>query len=159
VISGERAVTVEIPGGVSDGTRLRLTGQGEPGDRGARPGDLYVEIHVEPDARFVRDGDDLIVRVNLGLAQAALGTEIEIPLIEGGFEDIDVPRGTQPGTVFALRGKGMERLGRRGRGDILVEINVQVPEDLSRDEEEALRAYASARREETSRAKRRRRGP
>ncbi|MDH3261507.1 MAG: molecular chaperone DnaJ [Acidimicrobiia bacterium] len=155
--SGERLVSVEIPGGVSEGTRLRLTGQGEPGSRGARRGDLFVEIHVADDDRFVRDGDDLIVRIDLGLAQAALGTEVETPLIEGGFQEIEVPRGTQPGTVFSLRGKGMDRLGRRGRGDMLVEINVHVPEDLSKEEEEALRAYASVRGEETSRTKRRRR--
>lgn len=157
VKSGERTVSVEIPGGVSEGTRLRLTGQGEAGDRGARRGDLYVEIHIDPDERFVRDGDDLIVRVGLGMAQATLGTRIEVPLIEGGFEEFEVPQGTQPGTVVHLRGKGVERLGRRGRGDLLVEINVQVPTDLSKDEEEALRAYASVRGEETDRAKRRRR--
>jgi molecular chaperone DnaJ len=156
-IPGDRSVSVEIPGGVSEGTRLRLTGQGEVGDRGMRRGDLYVEIHVEPDDRFVRDGDDLIVRVGLGIAQAALGTRIEVPLIEGGFEEFDVPRGTQPGTVVPLRGKGVERLGRRGRGDLLVELHVQVPEDLSKDQEEALRTYASVRGEETGRAKRRRR--
>ena len=158
LVSGERSVSVEIPGGVSEGTRLRLTGQGEPGSRRARRGDLFVEIHVEPDDRFTRDGDDLIVRVDLGLAQAALGTAVDMPLIDGGFEEIEVPRGTQPGTVFPLRGKGMTRLGRRGRGDLLVEINVRVPEDLSKEEEESLRAYAAVRGEETSRARRRRRG-
>ena len=157
VTPGDRQVSVEIPGGVSEGTRLRLTGQGEAGDRGARRGDLYVEIHVAPDDRFVRDGDDLIARVDLGLAQATLGTRIEVPLIEGGSEEFDVPRGTQPGTVVPLRGKGVERLGRRGRGDLLVEIRVKVPEDLSKDEEEALRAYAEARGEETNRSRRRRR--
>ena len=157
VTPGERTVTVEIPGGVSEGTRLRLTGRGEPGDRGARPGDLYVETHIDPDDRFIRDGDDLIVRVDLGLAQAALGTQIEIPLIEGGHQEIELPRGTQPGTVLPLRGKGMERLGRRGRGDLLVEVLVRVPDDLSKEEEQTLRAYATVRGEETSRAKRRRR--
>ncbi len=155
--SGERSVSVEIPGGVSEGTRLRLTGQGEPGQRGARRGDLYVEIRVEPDDRFVRDGDDLIVRVELGMAQAALGTRIDVPLVEGGLQEIEIPRSTQPGTVFPLRGKGMERLGRRGRGDMLVEVNVHVPDDLSKEEEEALRAYAAVRGEETSRGRRRRR--
>ena len=156
--SGERSVSVEIPGGVSEGTRLRLTGQGEPGSRGARRGDLYVEIRVEPDNRFVRDGDDLIFRIDLGVAQATLGTGVEVPLIEGGLEQVEVPRGTQPGTVFPLRGKGMERIGRRGRGDLLVEINVRVPEELSKEQEEALRAYASVRGEEISHSKRRRRG-
>ena len=155
--SGERSVSVEIPGGVSEGTRLRLTGQGEPGQRGARRGDLYVEIRVEPDDRFVRDGDDLIVRVELGMAQAALGTRIDVPLVEGGLQEIEIPRSTQPGTVFPLRGKGMERLGRRGRGDMLVEVGVHVPDDLSKEEEEALRAYAAVRGEETSRGRRRRR--
>ena len=155
--SGERSVSVEIPGGVSEGTRLRLTGQGEPGQRGARRGDLYVEIRVEPDDRFVRDGDDLIVRVELGMAQAALGTRIDVPLVEGGLQEIEIPRSTQPGTVFPLRGKGMERLGRRGRGDMLVEVGVRVPDDLSKEEEEALRAYAAVRGEETSRGRRRRR--
>lgn len=154
---GERSVSVEIPGGVSEGTRLRLTGQGEPGSRGTRRGDLYVELSVEPDERFVRDGDDLIVRVDLGIAQAALGTELKIPLIEGGNEELEVPRSTQPGTVFPLRGKGMERLGRRGRGDLLVEVNVRIPEDLSKEQEEALRAYASLSGEDTSRGRRRRR--
>lgn len=157
VAPGDRTVSVEIPGGVSDGTRLRLTGQGEAGERGARRGDLYVEIHVEPDDRFIRDGDDLIVRVDLGLAQAALGTRIEVPLIEGGVEDFDVPRGTQPGTVVPLRGKGVERLGRRGRGDMLVEIRVLVPDALTKEEEDALRAYAAVRGEDTGRTKRRRR--
>lgn len=156
--SGDRSVSVEIPGGVSEGTRLRLTGQGEPGSRGARRGDLYVEIRVDPDDRFIRDGDDLIFRFDLGIAQAALGTEIEVPLIEGGSQEVDVPSGTQPGTVFPLRGKGMERLGRRGRGDLLVEVNVRVPDDLSKEQEEALRGYASLRGEETVRGKRRRRG-
>jgi molecular chaperone DnaJ len=155
--SGERHVTVEIPGGVSEGTRLRLTGQGEAGDRGARRGDLYVEIHIDPDERFVRDGDDLIVRVDLGIAQAALGTQIEVPLIEGETEHLEIPGGTQPGTVVPLRGKGVQRLGRRGRGDLLVEISVLVPEALSRDQEEALREYADLSGEKLGRSKRRRR--
>jgi molecular chaperone DnaJ len=156
-VAGDRHVTVEIPGGVSEGTRLRLTGQGEAGDRGARRGDLYVEIHIDPDERFVRDGDDLIVRVNLGIAQASLGTQIEVPLIEGGTEQLEVKGGTQPGTVVPLRGKGVQRLGRRGRGDLLIEISVEVPDGLSRDQEDALRAYADLRGEELGRTKRRRR--
>lgn len=158
VTSGERAVSVEIPGGVSDGTRLRLTGQGEPGVRGGRRGDLYIEVRIFPDDRFVRDGDDLIVRVNLGVAQASLGAEIEVPLIDGSSQTIEVPRGTQPGTVVPIRGKGMQRLGRRGRGDLLVEFDVKVPVDLTGEEEDALRAYASLRGEETDLPKRRRRG-
>lgn len=155
-VRGSRTIPVEIPGGVSDGTRLRLTRQGEPGPRGSRPGDLYVEIRVEPDPRFSRDGDDLIVRLPVGLAQAALGTRVEVPLLEGGSTDLDIPPGTQPGAVFSLRGKGMQRLGRRGRGDILIEVAVQVPETLSREEEDVLRRYAALRGEETVHSKRRR---
>ncbi len=155
-IRGERRVNVEIPGGVSDGTRLRLTGQGESGPRGARAGDLYVEIRVEPDHRFVRDGDDLIVKLALGPAQAALGTQVEIPTLQGGSITFDVPPGTQPGTVFPQRGEGVQRLGRRGRGDLLVEVEVKIPDDLTPEEEEALRRYAALRGEPTAKPKRRR---
>ncbi len=155
-IKGTRTVPVEIPGGVSDGTRLRLSRQGEPGPPGTRPGDLYVEIRVESDPRFSRDGDDLIVRLPLGFAQATLGTEVEIPLLEGGSLTLEVPAGTQPGAVFPVRGKGVQRLGRRGRGDILVEVAVEVPQTLSRDQEEALRRYAELRGEDTARPSRRR---
>lgn len=139
---GPREVTVEIPGGVADGTRLRLTGQGEAGQRGAPRGDLYVEIAVTPHDSFVRRGDDLIHRAHLGIAQAALGATIQVPLIEGGTTEMKVPPGTQPGATFTFSGLGMTRLGRRSRGDLIVEAQVVVPSRLSGAAKRALEAYA-----------------
>ena len=144
---GDRSVRVEVPEGVADGTRLRLSGQGEAGQRGAPAGDLYVEIRVMPDERFERNGDDLIFRAEVGLAEAALGSSVEVPLLEGDSTTIEVPAGTQPNTMFSLPNKGMHRLGRRGRGRMLVEINLVVPTDLDDASEQALRQYAQARGE------------
>lgn len=148
---------VSIPPGVDDGARMRLAGRGHAGEPGGRAGDLYVQVTVEPDERFVRHGSDLLHRVSIGLAEAALGTSITIPLVDGGEEEIDIPAGTQPGTVFKLSKQGMPRLERRGRGDLLVEVVVTVPERLDKAAEEALRAYAEEMGEEPSEKRRRRR--
>jgi molecular chaperone DnaJ len=158
VESAMREVKVEIPAGVSTGTRLRLTGQGEVAPRSGRRGDLFVEVVVRPDPRFERRGDDLVHEVVVGIAEAALGAEVEVPLLEGGSESLQVPGGTQPGWVTGLPGKGMGRLGRRGRGDLLVVVSVRVPEALSREEEEALRRFAEARGEHPAARRRRRAG-
>jgi DnaJ-class molecular chaperone len=104
-----------------------------------------------------RDGDDLIHTLAVGIAEAALGTKVDVPLLEGGTEKLEVPPGTQPGTVFRLPGLGTAHLGRRGRGDLLVETRVDVPTDLSREEEETLRAFAALRGESPQRPGRRRR--
>jgi molecular chaperone DnaJ len=143
-ISDEVAVGIEIPAGVEDGARLRLTGRGSVGEPGGRPGDLYVEIRVAPDPRFERHGADLVHRVRLGLAEAALGTSLKVPTVDGEDLDIEVPPGTQPGTVFKLSRLGMPRLRRRGRGDLLVEMQVLVPTGLNAAQEAALRAFAAA---------------
>ncbi len=143
-ISDEVTIGVEIPAGVEDGARLRLTGRGSVGEPGGRPGDLYVEIRVLPDPRFERHGADLVHRVRLGLAEAALGTSLKVPTVDGEDMDLEVPRGTQPGTVFKLSRLGMPRLRRRGRGDLLVEMQVVVPTNLSPAQEAALRAFAAA---------------
>ena len=143
-VTDEITVTVEIPAGVEDGARLRLTGRGSVGEPGGRPGDLYVEIRVLPDERFERHGADLVHRVRLGLAEAALGTSLKVPTVEGEDLDLEVPPGTQPGTVFKLARLGMPRLRRRGRGDLLVEVQVVVPTSLNAAQEAALRAFASA---------------
>lgn len=142
-----QSVSVEIPPGVSTGTRLRLTGRGEAAGPGGSPGDLFVEVVVLPHERFRRDGDDLVHHVSIGLAEAALGTGTEIELLDGGTTTVDIPAGTQPGWLTRVRGEGMGRLGRRGRGDLVVVADVVVPVELSRDEEEALRAYAELRGE------------
>lgn len=147
-ITGDSTVRVEIPAGVSDGTRLRLSARGEhPGRRGVA-GDLHVEIRTRPVADFVREGDNLIHRLRLGMAEAALGIKVEIPLLEGGTEPLEIPPGTQPSTVFRMPGLGTAHLGRRGRGDLLVLTEVQIPTGLSREEEEALRIFAQLRGEQ-----------
>jgi molecular chaperone DnaJ len=142
---GERSMTLEVPPGVEDGTRLRVTGGGHAGTVGDPPGDLYVEVRVAPDPRFERHGADLVHRVTIGLAEAALGTALSIPRVDDdAAEIVDLPPGTQPGTVFRLPKLGMPRLGSRRRGDILVEVVVAVPKDLDAEQEAALRAYAEA---------------
>lgn len=155
-ISQEIAVTVEIPPGVDDGTRLRLPGRGGAGEYGSPPGDLYVQVKLLPDARFERAGSDLHHRVRLGLAEAALGSIIRVPLIEGDDVDVDVPPGTQPGTVFRIPRKGVPHLRRRGRGDLLVNVDVAVPDSLTPEQEDTLRTYAELRGEQPLLPKRRR---
>jgi len=147
VAEGEQKVTVEIPAGVSTGTRLRLTGRGEQAPYGGTAGDLFVEVVVAPDERFRRDGDDLIYHARVGLAEAALGTEVEVPLLGGGSSTVDMPAGTQPGWVTRIPGEGMGRLGSRGRGDMVVVADVVVPVDLTAEEEDLLRRFAELRGE------------
>lgn len=153
----DRTVKIEVPGGVDSGTRLRHTGQGEAAGRGGQQGDLYVEIVVKPDERFERAGEDLVHRASIGMVQAALGTTIDIPLVEGGVEKLVVPAGTQPGWVQRIPGKGMGRLGRRGRGDLLVQVAVSVPTELSVEQEELLRKFLEAEGSDPG-TRRRRRG-
>lgn len=143
----DQSVTVEVPPGVSTGTRLRMTGRGESVGPGASPGDLFVEVVVAADERFQREGDDIVHHIALGLSEAALGSDVEVPLLDGGTEIVDVPSGTQPGWVTRVRGEGMGRLGRRGRGDLVVIADVVVPVELGAEEEELLRRYAELRQE------------
>lgn len=157
VVAGDQRVTVEIPPGVSTGTRLRLTGRGESAGVGGTTGDLFVEVVVSADDRFRREGDDLVHHVTIGLTEAALGTRVEVPLLGGHTEELEVPSGTQPGWVTRLPGEGMSRLGRRGRGDLLVVADVVVPVEVSPEEEDLLRRYAELRGERPREARRRRR--
>jgi molecular chaperone DnaJ len=152
--SGSTTMTVEVPQGVDTGTRLRLTGKGAAGKRNAPAGDVYVEIRVADDPRFQRVGDDLHHRVKIGLAEATFGTDIEVPLLDGEHESLEIPRGTQPETVYRLGKKGVPHLQRRGRGDLLVHVEVVVPTDLKDEEEEALRTYADLRGERPASRKR-----
>ncbi len=154
LISMERTVTVDVPPGVEDGTRLRLSGRGGAGERGAPPGDLYVEIQVEHDERFQRNGDELHHRVEIGISEAVFGTTVEVPVIDDDDEPIDIPAGTQPETVYRLSKKGMPRLRRRGRGDMYVHIGVGIPTDLTEEEAETLRSYGALRDEEPAERKR-----
>jgi molecular chaperone DnaJ len=151
-----RAVRVEVPAGVSTGTRLRLNREGEAAPRGGVAGDLYVEVSVVPDPRFERQGDDVLHRIGVGMAEAALGAEVEVPLIDGGVHRLQVPAGTQPGWTTRIPGQGMGRLGRRGRGDLVVRAEVEVPTDLTEEQAELLRAFAEARGERPLPGRRRR---
>lgn len=141
-------VAVHVPAGVEDGTRLRLAGRGEAGRQGARPGDLYVRVHVRPHEVFEREGNDLRCRLRLPMVQAALGVVIPIPTIEG-TTDLEVPAGTQPGSVLTVRRAGMPKLNGGGaRGDLYVEMAVEIPRNLDTEERTLLESFAAHRGED-----------
>ncbi len=134
----ERAkVAVEVPPGIADGQRIRISGRGHAGERGGPPGDLYVQIRVREDPRFVRDGDDLVTVVDVAAPLAALGTTATVPIVEGE-EELEIPAGTQPHETIVLRGKGMPSLRGRGAGDLRVVVNVVIPKHLKREQRELL---------------------
>jgi molecular chaperone DnaJ len=132
----ERTLEVEVPPGIHDGQQIRLSGEGHAGSLGGRAGDLYVQVHVRPDPRFVREGNDIVSSVDLTITQAALGATVRVPTLEGEHE-LQLEPGTQPGAVIILRGGGMPVLQGFGRGDHRVLVNVRVPRRLS-DEQRAL---------------------
>ena len=132
-----QGLDVDIPAGIADGQRVRLTGRGHAGERGGPPGDLYVLVRVTEDERFLRDGNDLVSVVDVPAPAAALGTTIAVPTLDGE-EEIDVAAGTQPGTVVTLRGRGMPQIGRSRRGDQRVVLNVVVPRNLDARQRELL---------------------
>lgn len=142
-IRRRRTLNVDIPAGVEDGSRLRLAGAGEAGDRGGPAGDLYVDVAVSAHPRFRREGRDVVSDLAIGVAQAALGADIEVDTLDGK-QTVHVPEGTQPGDVVRLRGKGIVAVHGRERGDHRVVVRVEVPKHLSAAEREALRAYAEA---------------
>jgi molecular chaperone DnaJ len=135
VVERPRKVVVSFPAGIDAGQRLRVPGQGLPGPNGAAAGDLYVELDVEEDPRFERDGADLVTRVHVSFTEATLGAEIEVPAIEQGEPEkkiaVSLPAGTQPGAVITVKGQGIPRLDGRGRGSLVVVIQVEVPKALS----------------------------
>jgi molecular chaperone DnaJ len=145
----ERTYTVDIPGGVDTGSTLRLSGRGAVGPRGGPPGDLYVHVRVLAHDRFERDGADLRCDLPISVAQAALGVHLRFETLDG-TEDLVIPRGTQPGREFRLRGRGVPHLERRARGDLVVRVVVEVPTDLSEEEEGALRRLAELRGDEVA---------
>ena len=149
--SDDVAMNVEIPAGVTTGTRLRLSGRGESGGRAGHPGDLFVEVNVLPDERFERRDTDLVHRANIDVVEASLGMQLIVPTIDGEEDEIDVPPGTQPGTVFELSGKGMTALGRPGRGRMLVIVDVSIPEELSAEEEGLIRRLGDIRQSRVDR--------
>ena len=148
-VQKRREIKVWIPAGVDDGVRMRVAGEGEAGGRGGPRGDLYVFISVRPHEFFERDGNDLICEVPITFPQAALGARILVPSLEGK-EELEVPRGTQSGTVFRLPGKGFPDLHAGGRGDELVRVIVETPKKLGARQEELLRELAALDEKEVS---------
>ena len=146
-VISEKTYQVDVPAGVDTGSTLRLTGRGAVGPRGGGAGDLYVHVRVAAHERFRREGDDLVCDLPVSIAQAALGTKFLLPTLEGD-EEIVVPAGTQPGREFVLRQRGVPRLQGRGRGDLRVRVNVQVPTKLNEVESELLKKFAESRGEE-----------
>ncbi|HQT74000.1 MAG TPA: molecular chaperone DnaJ [Acidiphilium sp.] len=137
----ERTLSVSIPAGVEDGTRIRLSGEGEAGGRGAQPGDLYVHVAIRPHPIFQRDGANVFCRVPLRMAQAALGGEIEVPAIDGSRARVKIPAGTQTGDQFRLRGKGFSVLRSSARGDMYIQVAVETPQNLTRRQRELLEEF------------------
>jgi len=142
----QRNYMVDVPAGVGEGSTLRLSGRGAVGPRGGPAGDLYVSVGVRPDPRFDRRGDDLVHRLKLAPTQLALGTTHTLETFDGP-EEVQIPRGTQPGEVFRFRSRGVPHVGGRGRGDLLVEVDAAIPTDLGEEEEELLRRLAEVRDE------------
>ncbi|MBV9454207.1 MAG: molecular chaperone DnaJ [Rubrobacter sp.] len=147
-ISEVVAREIQVPAGIEDGMRIRVPGEGHAGDNGASSGDMYVKVRVKEDPELMRDGDDLIHRLRINFVEAALGTEAEVPTLEGAT-GVRVEPGTQPGAALTLRGEGMPRLRRRGRGDLKVVVDVMVPTRLSSEQRELLRRFEAASGEET----------
>jgi molecular chaperone DnaJ len=148
-VHGVRPIEIDVPAGVDSGQRLRLSGRGAAAPRGGVPGDLYVTIVVSPHPDFERHGDDLLHVRRISLTQAALGASLAVETLDD-TEDLVVPPGTQPGHVFRLKGSGVPSLRGRGRGDLLVRIDVEVPERLRPEEAELLRRLAELRGEEVA---------
>lgn len=128
--------TIPVPAGVDDGTQIRLSGEGQPGTNGGPRGNLFIEIKVKPHQFFKRRKDDILLDLNINIAQATLGAEVKVPTLNGD-EKLNIPSGTQPGKVFKLRNKGIPHLRGNGRGDQLVIVNVEIPSRLT-DEQRKL---------------------
>jgi molecular chaperone DnaJ len=137
----ERTLSVNIPAGVEDGTRIRLAGEGEAGLRGGPAGDLYIFLSIKPHPIFQRDGADLFCRVPLGLTSAALGGEIEVPTLTGEQARVKIPEGTQTGKQFRLKGKGMSVLRSREVGDLYIQVLVETPQKLTTRQRELLMEF------------------
>lgn len=146
----ERTLSVNIPAGVEDGTRIRLTGEGEAGMRGGPAGDLYIFLSIRPHSIFQRDGADLFCRVPISMATAALGGEIEVPTLNGKRVKVKIPEGSQTGRQFRLKDKGMPVLHSREIGDLYIQTTVETPVHLSKKQKELLREFEKASSKETN---------
>ena len=137
-----KKVSVKIPAGVDNGSRLRLNGEGEAGMYGGPPGDLYVFIAVEAHEFFERNDNDVICRIPISFVQAALGDKIEVPTLNGE-KTMEIPRGTQPGDIFYFHGEGIPSLRNGRRGDQIIQVNIKTPTHLSKKQEALLKEFAA----------------
>ena len=140
-VTKERNLSVNIPPGVEDGTRIRLAGEGEAGLRGGPTGDLYIFISLRPHEFFKRDGADLFCQVPISMATAVLGGEIEVPTIDGKKARVSIPEGAQNGKQFRLKSKGMPVLRSSQHGDMYIQVSVETPVNLTRKQRELLREF------------------
>jgi molecular chaperone DnaJ len=139
----DREISLKIPPGVDTGSQLRLRGEGEPGEQGGPPGDLFVVLHVKEHDFFKREGEHLFCEIPVSFAQAALGHTLKMPSL--GREDplvLKIPKGTQPGEILSINGEGMPIIQRNKRGNLFVKINVQIPKKLSQRQKELLEEFA-----------------
>lgn len=140
-VTKERTLSVNIPPGVEDGTRIRLSGEGEAGLRGGPAGDLYIFLTIEPHPIFQRDGSDIFCRVPISMITAALGGQIEVPTVDGSISRVKIPEATQSGKQFRLKGKGMPVLRSKLTGDMYIQVEVETPTNLSRRQRELLEEF------------------
>jgi molecular chaperone DnaJ len=150
MIASQKRVKVDIPAGIADGQRIRVTGRGHAGERGGPAGDLYVVVRVKEDERFIRDREDLVTVVDVAAPLAALGTTIQVPTLDGDVP-LEVPAGTQPGETIVMAGRGLPPLGRGRTGDLRVVVNVVIPRRLSRKQRELLEQLSDTLTEENLR--------
>jgi molecular chaperone DnaJ len=140
-VQRERTLQVSVPAGVEDGQRIRLAGEGEAGGQGAAAGDLYVHISVRPHPLFQRDGANILVRVPVRMTQAALGGDVEVPVVDGTKAKVKIPPGTQTGDQFRLRSKGFSALRTSARGDMFIQVAVETPQNLTKRQRELLEEF------------------
>jgi len=146
----ERTLSVNIPAGVEDGTRIRLAGEGEAGLRGGPAGDLYIFLSIKPHEFFQRDGADIFCRVPISMTTAALGGQLDVPTVDGGKTRVKVPEGTETGKQFRLKGKGMPVLRSKVTGDMYIQVEVETPKNLTPRQRELLEAFERESNRETS---------
>jgi molecular chaperone DnaJ len=137
----ERTVRIDVPAGIADGQRIRVSGRGHAGQRGGPAGDLYVVVRVREDERFLRDGEDLVTVIDVPAPLAALGTTVDVPTLDGPVP-LQIPAGTQPGETIVMRGRGLPPLQRGRTGDLRVVVNVAIPRRLSREQRDLLERFA-----------------
>jgi len=146
----ERTLDVDVPPGIHDGQQIRISGEGHAGSLGARAGDVYVQVRIRPDSRFVREGNDIFSTIDLTMTEAALGATVRVPTLEGELA-LEFDPGTQPGEIRVLRGRGMPVVQGFGRGDQRVLVNVQVPRRLTEEQRRLLEQFGHTADDDTYR--------